>query len=565
MRIPSWRGEIGSAVIFSNLDGLDGNIADVTVVGAGPAGLVTALELARRGLNVTLLESGFDAFSAEQQALSDAEFAEPGRHHAMEVAVRRALGGTSLLWGGRCVSFDDIDFEPRPHVPESGWPFEHCTVRPWYETAARYLDCGTAVFTVPADPAPDRDCRRDTLERWSNTRNLRQLHARELQEDPRVRVFLGATVVGLEFDIEAGAIRGLTVARPDGRRFTLRARAYVLACGGLEATRLLLAAQAGQPAMFGGNSGALGRFYMTHLSGKIADIIFTSGETDAAMDFYLDASGRYARRRITVAPSAQRSNCVLNMAAWPDNPPLNDPAHGSAILSLAYLALAVPPVGRRLVAEAIRRTYVGQGPRRIDLHLFNLLRGLPAAATLAGRFLKGRLGATRLPGFFVRNAAHRYSLHYHSEHAPNSESRVALSSTRDALGLRRLSIDVRYGTIDAVSVVRSHELIDAWLRSTGFGRLIYRVPTGERESAVLAAAGGGSHQIGTIRMSADARRGITDGDCRVHGIPNLFVASSAVFPTSGQANPTLLIAALAARLADKLAREGAKLPDPANI
>lgn len=322
-------------MILSDLEGLDGDRADVAVVGAGPAGLVTALELARRGIDVTLLESGFDAFSAKQQALSDVEFAEPGRHHAMEVAVRRALGGTSLLWGGRCVPFDDVDFEPRPHLPESGWPIEHRAVQPWYETAARYLDCGGAVFTAPTDPALDGDCRLDRLERWSNTRNLRQLHARTLQEEMRLRVFLGATAVGLEFGTEAGALRGLTVARPDGRRFTLRARAYVLACGGLEATRLLLAAQAERPAMFGGGNGALGRYYMTHLSGKIADIIFASGDTDAAMDFYIDAGGRYVRRRITVAAGAQRANRVLNMAAWPDNPPLNDPRHGSAILSLA--------------------------------------------------------------------------------------------------------------------------------------------------------------------------------------------------------------------------------------
>ena len=551
-------------MILNELDGLDGHRADVVVIGAGPAGLVTALELARRGVDVTLLESGFDAFSAEQQALSDAEFVAPGRHHAMEVAVRRALGGTSLLWGGRCVPFDDIDFEPRAYLPESGWPIDHRAVQPWYETAARYLDCGGAVFDAPSHPAPGGDCRLDTLERWSNTRNLRRLHAHALQEESRLRVFLGATAVGLEIGAEGEALRGLTVARPDGSRLALRARAYVLACGGLEATRLLLAAQAERPALFCGRDGLLGRYYMTHLSGKIADIVFASADVDAAMDFFVDAGGRYVRRRITVAAGAQRANGVLNMAAWPDNPPLNDPVHGSAILSLAYLALAVPPVGRRLVAEAIRRTYVGQGPRRIGFHLFNLLRGFPAAAAFAARFLRGRYGTTRLPGFFVRNAAHRYSLHYHAEQAPNRDSRVALSAARDALGLRRLVIDVRYAGIDAGSVVRNHEIIDRWLRQIGRGQLAYRVPAGERETAILAAAGGGSHQIGTMRMSSGARTGVTDRDCRVHGVPNLFVASSAVFPTSGQANPTLLIAALAARLADTLSREGSQLPDLAS-
>lgn len=551
-------------MILNTLEGLDGSRADVVVIGAGPAGLVTALELARRGIAITLLESGFDAFSAEQQALSDADFVAPGRHHAMAVAVRRALGGTSLLWGGRCVPFDEIDFEPRSYLPGSGWPIAHEAVTPWYEAAARYLDCGGPVFEAPIDPPPTGDCRCDTLERWSNTRNLRRLYARDLQEEPRLRIYLGATVVALAIGAHGEGLRSVTVARRDGRRYALRARAYVLACGGLESTRLLLAAQAERPEMFGGRDGALGRHYMTHLSGKIADIVLANARTDAAMDFFVDGGGRFVRRRFTVTASAQRANRVLNMAAWPDNPPLSDPRHDSAILSLAYLALAVPPIGRRLVAEAIRRSYIGQGPRRLGPHLLNLLRGFPAAVVFALRVLKGRYGATRLPGFFVRNAAHRYSLHYHAEQAPNPDSRVALSPQHDALGLRRLSIDLRYGGIDAASVVRNHELIDHWLRSTGRGYLAYRVPEGEREAAVLAAAGGGSHQIGTLRMADDERRGVTDRDCRVHGVPNLFVASSAVFPTSGQANPTLLIAALAARCADRLRQDWSSLPEMAN-
>jgi len=64
-------------------------------------------------------------------------------------------------------------------------------------------------------------------------------------------------------------------------------------------------------------------------------------------------------------------------------------------------------------------------------------------------------------------------------------------------------------------------------------------------------------------MAENAAHGIVDGDCRVHGTPNLFIASSSVFPTSSQANPTLLIAALAARLAAHLACKVPDLPEPA--
>jgi len=62
------------------------------------------------------------------------------------------------------------------------------------------------------------------------------------------------------------------------------------------------------------------------------------------------------------------------------------------------------------------------------------------------------------------------------------------------------------------------------------------------------------HHIGTTRMHPDPKQGVVDQNCRVHGISNLHVAGSSVFPTSGHANPTLTIVALALRLADHLGR-----------
>jgi choline dehydrogenase-like flavoprotein len=65
---------------------------------------------------------------------------------------------------------------------------------------------------------------------------------------------------------------------------------------------------------------------------------------------------------------------------------------------------------------------------------------------------------------------------------------------------------------------------------------------------------GGWHHMGTTRMSDDPKRGVVDADCRVHGLSNLFVAGSSVFPTAGSGTPTLTLVALALRLADTLRR-----------
>jgi choline dehydrogenase-like flavoprotein len=140
-----------------------------------------------------------------------------------------------------------------------------------------------------------------------------------------------------------------------------------------------------------------------------------------------------------------------------------------------------------------------------------------------------------------------------------------LTDGRDAFGLPRLRVDLRFSDIDTASVLRSHEIIDRELRRTGIGRLDYAYPEEERAAQVLAQSMDGYHQIGTTRMSDDPQSGVVDRDCRVHGTPNLFVASSSTFPTSGQANPTLLVAALSARLAGHLARLQPELDAPSKV
>jgi len=549
-------------MILADAASLPTEPAPVIVIGAGPAGLVQALELRRHGLDVAVLVGGVDRLDPRYQELADAEIVSTGRQAPMRLAVGRALGGTSLLWGGRCVPFDDVDFRPRPLVPNGGWPLQHSAIRPWYEVAARYLDAEMPAFAAAAEGLPNTpDCCFDQLEHWSDARDLSRFHRLALSRDERLRIHLGVVAVGLEIDPVTGRVEGVIAALPSGERRVLRARAVVLACGGLETTRLLLVAQSERPRLFGGAAGALGRYYMGHAGGQIADIVLNPSVPAGAFSFFVGQGGRYVRRRITIAETAQVKHGLLNLAAFPINPPLADPAHRSAILSLAYLSLATPGLGPALAPEVIRRKHLEAGVRQVPRHLRNIIRGLPAAMHGATRFLHGRyLTRPRLPGFEISNRAGRYTLYYHAEQAPNPVSTVHLGGGCDRLGMPQLQVDLRFSQADARSIVDSHAVINRNLRQAGLGRLEYNVPQGERMAAALDQASDGYHQIGTTRMSADPANGVVDSDCRVHGTPNLFIASSSTFPTSGQANPTLLVAALSARLADHIARGIGRLP-----
>lgn len=536
-------------------------IADVAVVGSGPVGLKLSLALADAGLKVQLVEAGVDGHDAVRQATCDAEIADPQHHAPMSLAVRRAFGGTSHLWGGRAVPFDTVDFAPREWVPGADWPFALGDLAPWYEEACRFLDCGPAEFS-DGTFARERvnGLHVERLERWCAQPNLTGVHGARVKAHSNIRVMLGTTVLRIDVDPERGTVRRLVAVRDDGEQ-PIRARAFAIAAGGLETTRLLLASREENPALFGGPDGSLGRYYMGHLFGSIADITFDREGEDRGFDFKRDASGRYVRRRFTLDRDTQLAHKLLNMSAWPEPAPMDNPQHQSGILSMAYLALATPGLGSLLSPEAIRARKVGHGPVRVWPHLRNVLTDIPGSASFAARFAKQRyFSKVRLPGFFVANAARRYAFHYHAEQAPNASSLVRLSDTRDALGQRRLVIAPRFGESDAESIVRTHTLMDEALRASGLGRLSYGIEEGKRTAAVLEQASDGFHQIGTARMSSDPRRGVVDANARVHGLSNLFLAGSAIFPSSGQANPTLTAVALAARLATRLTDEMRTLP-----
>jgi choline dehydrogenase-like flavoprotein len=541
-------------MIHRTLEGLGAEIAPTLIIGSGPAGLTLAMELARQGQRCVVLESG-GARPGPAQQLSDAEIVDPALHDDMRIAVSRRLGGASNLWGGRCIPLDPLDFEPRAFTRGVGWPLRFEELAPYYERACRYANCGEAVFSSPLATAPgDGSFSMDRIERASNAPAFQHAHAALLKSSPLIDIRTGATVVDLEI-AESGRVRGVRVVARDRVARDIRVGRVVVAAGGLESTRLLLALQRRRASLFGGPEGPLGRYYMGHFIGDIADVVFADAGIDAAFDFVRDGHGSYARRRFTPRRDLQQRFGLPNISFWPIVAPIADPRHQSGPLSAVALALSTPVLGEYLAPCAIRKRHLNG---RVDwlAHLRNVGADMPATMRLLGDFVYKRyLSPERVSGYYLRNRARRYGLAYSSEQSPRADSRVTLAEELDPLGLPRLRIDPRYHEDDAEAIARAHACLASWLRETGVGALEYRQPEEENAAAVYARAGHGTHQIGTTRMGRHRREGVVDRDLRTFDCPNLFVASSSVFPTSGQANPTLSIVALASRLADTIAAE----------
>ncbi len=544
-------------------------VADVAVVGAGPAGIVTGLELAGAGFDVVILESGQESFSSVVQDASDAELVDVERHAPMSAAIRRQVGGASTVWGGRCVPFDPIDFEDRPFV-EGRWPVGYADVEPWFEKACEWFVCGRPVFDgrqMPHLPPslvpglPDEDIRTSSFERWSLPTDFGREYRSRLHADPLVRLVKGATCTQIVCQEGRREVSHLEVRSALGAELQVRARRYVLACGGLETTRLLMNSVGPDGAAIGDHSGHLGRWYMGHVEGSVARMRFTTPPELTSFDYERDIDGVFVRRRISMTGAAQRRERVPNVVGWLSNPEPADPAHRSGVLSFVYLILASPlgvlfspPAQRKtLTGERVPGTPYGYAERgSIWAHLGNIVRELGPTARFAFAFGFGRFLARgrRLPGFFVPSDTNTYPLIFHGEHLPRYDSRVELIDARDGFGMRRLRIDVRFSEADVDGVLQAHAAWDAHLRRFGCGEVEYL--TDSVAASVSSQLGAGFHQAGTTRMSEDPEDGVLTRDLAVHGYDDLYVVSSSAFVTSGQANSTFNIVLFALRLAHHL-------------
>lgn len=478
---------------------------DVCIVGAGAAGITLATELSRADLDVCVLESGGLTPEADTQRLYEGE-SVGGRYKIsgepagpVSASRLRFFGGSTNHWVGFCRPLDAFDFEPRPYARSEGWPIRRASLGAYYARAQRICDLGPNTYEPEfwARRAGGRPLREDrnvtnAVFQMSPPTRFGPTYRRALERARRVRVLLNANAVALAAP-EGRAVRRLEAATLNGRRFAIRARTYVLAAGAIENARLLLASQAGRRTGVGNEHDLVGRFFTDHPQGRAATLAVPM--SSRALDFYRPDAGmrRRAVGTLTTTDTAVRSERLLRFSAIVLDSPADPPP----------LAEGVPKLMQ----------------------------------------LMGERGKVRFLG-----------LHMSSEVAPNRDSRVTLGDDTDALGVPRVRVDWQLGELERRSVERSLELIGRHLGALGVARLLSHPRQNDRfwEDEVT----GGSHHLGTTRMHRDPRRGVVDADCRVHGMANLYVAGSSVFPTTGYANPTLTIVALALRLADRLRGRG---------
>jgi choline dehydrogenase-like flavoprotein len=345
------------------------------------------------------------------------------------------------------------------------------------------------------------------------------LYFDEVARSEHVRLVLNSTAVEIATDGPAGGVTKVVVANRRPARFSVKARYYVLAAGGIDNARLLLVSRRSQPAGLGNGEGLVGAFFMERMTGRTGFIV------PATQDFF-HRIAFYAQRKV----DDTTVGAVLCSSA--------DAVQREGLLQCAFYL--VPDLragcsdGMRATANLARALRRRPLPPGITRQAATAVRGLPDVA-------RARLRRRHHPPEVV-------ALRVQAEQAPNPDSRVSLDRTHDEFGIPRTRLDWRIGERDRWSIRRAQDMLDAELRSRGLGRVEQRL--GDESPATLFL--GSYHQMGTTRMHDSPRQGVVDRDCRVNGVENLYIAGASVFPTSGFANPTLTVVALALRLADHI-------------
>jgi choline dehydrogenase-like flavoprotein len=538
---------LGGAVLRSQL----------CIIGAGPAGIALALQFIGTSTDVVLIAGGGLEHDDKAQALYAGEVADEALHSPLTEYRHRQFGGSSATWGGRCMPFDPIDFEPRDWIAGARWPIKYQDIAPFYPAAQTFVEAGD--FNYDARTAVEGGMRAmiagfepkafdaDAIERFSCPTHFGRRYGQRLKRAPNIRVLLHAHAVEICRAGAGDAIGHVVLRTLGGAEFRVEASRFVLAAGGIETARLLLASRSSDAQGLGNAHDQVGRNYLCHIAGTMGELAITASEHSVFHGYDRAWDGSYCRRRLALRPEIQREKRIGNIVMRLHHPRLPDPAHGRGILSAIFLAKPF------ISYEYSKRLHGGEAfSAGLALrHLWNVVREpLGTAGFLVNWARRRTLAERKFPSLIVAPRNNLFSLDIHAEQVPNPESRVTLSHSLDAFGTPQARVEWRYRPLDLETVRVALGLLKDDLAQWGGGRLRY--DEADIPDAMLRDGAYGGHHIGTARMAASPEEGVVDRDARVFGTSNLYVAGSAIFPTSSQANPTLTIIAFALRLAEHL-------------
>lgn len=513
----------------------DSGLWDLCIVGAGAAGLALAAEFLGTSSAVIVLESGL--WDADPLDSKLNELCSEGlRHDGWREGRLRGLGGTTRAWGGQLVPMMASELQERPWIPGSGWPLTLEQLDPYYRRVEQLLKTEGPPYDQTnferlriKAPEFDRQDLRIRFSQWTalGRRNFAVRWRRQLEKSRNVTVLLDATAMAVRCPGRASHCESVEVRSRSGAHASIHARAFVIASGGLETARLLLASPLPAGGSVANSSGLVGRYFQDHVSFIAGTIRPAQRRTVQALFDPRYAGGTMFSVKVEPTERAMRSNRWLH--------------------AMAHVAFQIPDaLGWMEVRRILRSIQAGRLEVPSLDEALAMLRGAGELTRLVlARALSNR---RRSPD------AGSILLLVDCEQAPNPDSRVYLDHAggEDPFGMPRLRLDWRLSELEHRTLTGFARRVAQEFERLGLGQVeLARDP----DFALRDCPGAARdifHHMGTTRMSLAPSGGVTDPNLRCHDVDNLYIAGPSVFPASGVANPTFTAVALTLRLADHL-------------
>ncbi|HWW23403.1 MAG TPA: GMC family oxidoreductase [Edaphobacter sp.] len=510
--------------------------SQVCIIGAGVAGHSLAQRLAAAGIDVALLEAGGRVPEERSQSIYNARMARLN-HAGTHEGRFRLLGGSSTRWGGQLLPYTEEILQPSPSLPSHGWPLTMDEVGRFYPDAQRLLDADDLPFDaklfldafhrkVPPllDELPELRVRFSKCAPFSR-RNLGTTVGKELEQSNSVTIYLHANLTELVLASRGDRIEAALVRNYAGTKFRFEAEHFVLAAGTIETSRLLLASRSVDPKGVGNTHDQVGRYFHDHINMPSAEL------TGAARRMFLGSFGPFLFRRTAHTAKFEASPLLrerLNLLAVMAHIIIDEPEASGVVVARSLLR----SVQHRNMKESVLRELPKVPHALMDLGLL----------AYTAKFEKRRHVS---PGAVVM-------LCLNSEQLPLADTRIRLDDKLDHLGMPKTVVDWTISDADLTTLRTFAAFLRERFSALSISGIEWR-PEIFDESAEITGITDTFHPMGGCRMGTDPRESVVDSNLTVHGIPNLSIASAAVYPSGGSSNPSLTIIALALRLGDRLA------------
>ncbi len=506
--------------------------ADLCIVGSGALGISTAREFFGTSHSVIVLEGGGETFEQRSQEPYQSDVVGLN-HNGIHIGRARVLGGTTTLWAGQALPLFDLDFQKRDWVPYSGWPIERKTLAEYYPRAQRVMELPIVSYdraTWPGSTQPpeyDAEAITTYFSQFAAVPDFAKKYRQQLVAAPNITLLTHANAVCISANSQASAVEEISVKSFQGKACVIRAKMFLICCGGIETARLLLASNNVEKAGVGNRRDMVGRFFQDHPGIALPVRVLNKRRFGQWYNSFKRDNVRHSIK-LAASESLQRKHLILNTGAEVFYPTEEQDPIASA----------------KLMLQAVRKK-----------HLRSQLPGaLAAVLKRPDRVMRAALRHYVLKQVASVNSGVPH-IGFGVEQLPNPMSRVMLSEKIDSLGMPRTSLDWRVSETEGRSISIFAGAVAAEWRRLGVAEFD---PSDLKTTGRELGENGGyidaSHHMGTTRMGDDPATAVVDASCRVHDYDNLYISGSSVFPTGGFSNPTLTALALGFRVSDELKR-----------